>query len=322
MPLVSGSLLASGIPYYAFPMITLGPIHIRTFGLFVAVGILVGITIAARRNERYGIPSRDTERVGFILVAAGLIGARLLWAATHIEQLTGPLDVFAVWKGGLQFSGGLISAVLIAPFVTRKWPRTQKWALLDGAIMGLAVGQLIGRFGCIAVGEHLGGPTNFFLGMHYLGGVTVEGPLVVGQTYHSTAIYEVLWLIPVIAVLFWLDRRGARPGVISATFLISYGVLRFLTDILRTHDERVKGLTGAQYMCLVLIPFGLWVLWTAYRPVAAEQLVVEDASSNDSSDAVAAVAADASDSRQDDAVTADVADVLDGASEPEGPSSS
>jgi prolipoprotein diacylglyceryltransferase len=55
--------------------------------------------------------------------------------------------------------------------------------------------------------------------------------------------------------------------VISATFLISYGVLRFLTDIVRTHDERVLGLTGAQYMCLVLIPFGLWVLWTAFRPV-------------------------------------------------------
>ena len=267
MSLVSGSLLATGIPYYSFPMINLGPIHIRTFGLFVAIGILVGITIAARRNERFGIPAKDTERVGFILVASGLIGARLLWAATHIHELTGPLDVFAVWKGGLQFSGGLISAVLIAPFVTRKWPRTQKWALLDGAIMGLAVGQAIGRFGCISVGEHLGGPTDFFLGMHYLGGVTVEGPLVVGQTYHSAAIYEVIWLIPVIAVLFWLDRRGARPGVISAVFLISYGVLRFLTDIVRTHDERVLGLTGAQYMCLVLVPFGLWVLWTAYRPV-------------------------------------------------------
>jgi prolipoprotein diacylglyceryltransferase len=144
--------------------------------------------------------------------------------------------------------------------------------------MGLAVGQMIGRFGCIAVGEHLGGPTNFFLGMHYLGGVTVEGPLVVGQTYHNAAIYEVIWLIPVIVALFWLDRRGARPGVISATFLISYGVLRFLTDFVRTHDERVLGLTGAQYMCLVLVPFGLWVLWTAYRPVDDQGVVGDEVS--------------------------------------------
>ena len=119
--------------------------------------------------------------------------------------------------------------------------------------------------------------------MHYLGGVTVEGPLVVGQTYHSAAIYEVIWLIPVIAVLFWLDRRGARPGVISAVFLISYGVLRFLTDIVRTHDERVLGLTGAQYMCLVLVPFGLWVLWTAYRPVPESVDVPSDDSQADAS---------------------------------------
>jgi len=265
--LASPSLLATGIPYHSFPIISLGPLNLRTFGLFVAVGILIGISVASRRNERFGIPRRDTERVGFILVVSGLVGARLLWAATHVHELGSPLDVIAVWKGGLQFSGGLITAVLIAPIVTRSWQRTQRWSLLDGAIFGLAIGQCIGRFGCISVGEHLGGPTDFFLGMHYLGGITVEGPLVIGETYNNAAIYEVLWLIPVIAVLWWLDRRGARPGVMSAVFLISYGVLRFLTDIVRTHDERVLGLTGAQYMCLVLVPFGLWVLWTAFRPV-------------------------------------------------------
>jgi hypothetical protein len=51
-------------------------------------------------------------------------------------------------------------------------------------------------------------------------------------------------------------------------FIISYGVLRFLTDFVRINDETVFGLTGAQYMCLVLVPFGIWVLWQAFHAPA------------------------------------------------------
>jgi phosphatidylglycerol---prolipoprotein diacylglyceryl transferase len=262
----AGAMLATGIPYHSFPELVLGPLRLHTFGLFVMAGIAAGVVVAGRRNERYGIPRSDTERVGITLVVVGLIGARLAWVVTHRKEIHSPIDVIAVWNGGLQFSGGFVAAILLAPFITRSWPRVQKWALLDGAILGLAIGQCIGRFGCIAVGEHLGGPTSFFLGMHYLGGTVIEGPLTVGETYHNCAIYEVLWLIPLIAVLFWMDRRGTRPGMMSATFILSYAVLRFLTDMLRINDERVLGLTGAQYMCIALIPFGLWVLWTARRP--------------------------------------------------------
>jgi hypothetical protein len=68
-------------------------------------------------------------------------------------------------------------------------------------------------------------------------------------------------------------------------------------------------------MCLVLIPFGLWVLWTAYRPVSAEPLDVDVDSSDVSSDAVSS---DMSDTSQDGGVTAGMADALDGERESEG----
>ena len=262
--------LALGIPYTPFPELALGPLHLRTFGLFVAIGVIAGIWIAAWRNERFGIPRGQTERVALILVGVGFIGARLLWVVTHLDEVSSFLDVFAVWKGGLQFSGGFITAILISPLVTRKWPKDRRWELLDGAVLGLAVGQAIGRLGCYAVGEHFGGPTDFFLGITYQGGEVVEGPLQVGVTYHSTALYEILWLIPIIVLLFWQDRRGVRPGIMAGTFAVGYAVCRFATDALRTNDERVLGLTGAQYMTIILYIFGLWVLWNARRnpPIA------------------------------------------------------
>jgi phosphatidylglycerol:prolipoprotein diacylglycerol transferase len=255
----------AGIPYTPFPVIQLGPVRLMTFGLFVAIGVIAGIYVAARRNERFGIPRSQTEKVGLILVALGFVGARLLWVVTHPDEITSIIDVFAVWKGGLQFSGGFITAILLAPLVTRKWPKDRRWELLDGAVLGLAIGQAIGRLGCYAVGEHLGGPTDFFLGITYQGGTVVEGPLIVGQTYHNTALYEILFLIPIIVLLLIQDRMGTRPGIMAGTFAVTYAVGRFATDFLRVNDETVFGLTGAQYMTIVLFLFGLWVLWNARR---------------------------------------------------------
>lgn len=253
--------ITTGIPYWTFPSFSIGPLTIRTFGLFVALGVLAGIYIAARRNERFGIPRSQTEKVALILVAVGFVGARLLYVATHWKQMASPLEVFAVWDGGLQFSGGIIAALIVAPFLLRRWPRDKRWDTLDSVAIGFAVGQFIGRFGCYSVGEHLGGPTDFFLGVTYKGGVAIEGPLTVGVTYNSAALYEILWLIPLIVILIIEDRRVVPPGVIAATFGLYYGIARFLTDFTRTHDKTVLHLTGAQYMCIALVAASAWLLW-------------------------------------------------------------
>jgi len=262
--------LVAGIAYPTFPAIEIGPIRLMTFGLFVALGVIVGIYVAARRNERYGITRSETERVGLILVGIGFVGARLLWVVTHLDEIQSPIDVVAVWDGGLQFSGGFITAILLAPVLTRKWPKDRRWELLDGAVLGLAVGQAVGRLGCVAVGEHLGGPTDFFLGWTYTGGTVIEGPLEVGVTYHNAALYEFLWLIPIILVLLFLDNRRVPAGVMAGTFAILYGVGRFLTDFVRINDERLWGLTGAQYMTIALTAFGAWVVWNSLRRKDAE----------------------------------------------------
>lgn len=255
----------AGIPYETFPTIQLGPLTVRVFGLMVALGMITGILVAARRNERYGVPRGETERVGFWLVVVGLVGARAGWVLTNLERIESPIDVIAVWEGGLQFTGGFVAAALLAPVLTRSWPPGKRWHFLDGAVLGLAIGQLIGRVGCYAVGEHLGGPTDFFLGVTYQGGVTIEGPLEVGVTYHNTALYEILWLVPIIVILVLLDRRGSAAGSMTAIFSIWYGTFRFLTDFLREYDATVLGLTGAQYASIALVAVGIWLLATRSR---------------------------------------------------------
>ncbi len=262
----------AAIPYTTFPGIDLGPLTLQTFGLLVAIGVVVGITVAARLGEEVGRPADDTINLGVKLVVAGVVGARLTWVLTHLDQIDSPIDVIAVWEGGLQFSGGFIAAVLIGLPTFLRWDRLVRWRMLDRVMLGLALGLAIGRIGCYAVGEHLGGLTSFPLGTRYDGGETREGNggsdrlLEVGDVIHNTSLYEMLHVFVLAGFMWWLIRRRSAPGTAFGVFLIWYGVGRFSTDFLRIYDDTVAGLTGAQLMCLALIPTGLWVLvWVRPR---------------------------------------------------------
>jgi phosphatidylglycerol:prolipoprotein diacylglycerol transferase len=239
--------LLGALPYRTFPTVPLGPVEPHTFGLFVALGVLVGTTLAARLVPP-GVSRDDIVRLGFRMVLVGVVGARLTWLVTHPQAVNGPLDPFALWRGGLQFSGGFLAAVAVGIPALRRWPGALRWQVLDRLAVGLTVGLAFGRVGCYAVGEHLGRPTAFLLGTRYLGRDTREGPLQVGQAIHNTALYEFLHLVVLAAVLWWLVVRAAGrfpPGSAVAVFCLWYGAARFATDTLRAYDDRVADLADA-----------------------------------------------------------------------------
>lgn len=268
----------AGIPYTTFPEIGLGPIQLRTFGLMVGLGVVLGAWLAAIVIERaVGVSRDDTYSLATRMVVAGVIGARLTWAVSHFDQIETPIDVIAVWKGGLQFSGGFIAAIIVGFPTFRHWNREVRWKSLDGYAYGLTIGLAIGRIGCYAVGEHFGSVTNFFLGTTYKGGETREGLAGtsfetarqleaegVGVTFHNTSLYEFMYLLALFAFtswLLWLRKKPVRAGTITGIFCLYYGVARFGSDLLRVNDETVLGLTGAQFMSLVLLPAGAWILF-------------------------------------------------------------
>ncbi|HET6952506.1 MAG TPA: prolipoprotein diacylglyceryl transferase family protein [Acidimicrobiales bacterium] len=272
--------MIAAIPYTTFPTVDLGPLNLRTFGLMVALGVLLGSWIAAAYAERYGVSRDETYRVATYMVLAGIIGSRLTWAATHTDQIENPIDVIAIWEGGIQFSGGFVAALIVGLPFFRRWTRLQRWHVLDGYALGLSLGLAIGRIGCYSVGEHFGRTSDFFLASRYDGGDVREPslgdtPLVPGTTFHNTSLYELLFLlvlfVPLASVVVLRRRRGADlpAAAITGTFVLYYGVARWLTDSLRVNDERVAGMTGAQWMCLAMIPAGLWILLKVRPSLAA-----------------------------------------------------
>jgi phosphatidylglycerol---prolipoprotein diacylglyceryl transferase len=265
-----GEVLAA-IPYTTFPTIELGPLNLRTFGLMVALGVLVGSWIAAAYGERLGVARDETYRVATWMVLAGIVGSRLTWAATHTDQIENPVDVIAIWEGGIQFSGGFIFALVVGLPFFRRWPKVLRWRLLDGYALGFSLGLALGRVGCYAVGEHFGRTSDFFLASRYDGGEVREPtlgdvPLVPGTTFHNTSLYEFIYLVLLFGLLGGLvvaaRRRGREvsPGTLVGVFVLVYGVCRLISDSFRVNDERVAGMTGAQWMCLVMIAAGAWIM--------------------------------------------------------------
>ncbi len=245
------------IPYRTFPTIDVGPIHLHTFGLFVALGLILGVKILVEHGRRNGVDARTLESLAWKIVIVGFIGARLMFVVAHLSQFTHrPWAVVAVWEGGLEFSGGFLASAALVLLWLRRNRDVSGPALCDGVVLGLAVGLAVGRIGCYSVGEHLGGTTNFPLAVHYLGGVTREGPIAVGAHIHNTAVYEFLLLLPLIWLLLRLRRKGVGAGWLTATFLLWYGVQRFATDFLRSYDKTFLGLTGAQSVCIGLFGAG------------------------------------------------------------------
>lgn len=271
--------LVAAIPYVTFPTISIGPLDLRTFGFVVAIGVLIGAWLAARYGEEHGVPRDTTYSLAMRMVLAGVVGSRLTWVVSHLDQVDNPIDVIAIWEGGLQFSGGFVFAVIAGYPVYRHWSRLTRWHSLDGYAYGLAIGLAIGRIGCYSVGEHFGRLTSFGLGVRYEGGDVREStigskPLIEGMVFHQTALYELVYLLVLFIVLTWmlyLRKQRVAPGVAMAVFCGYYGIARFASDSLRANDERVLGLTGAQYLCLVLVPTSLWIWFRVRKQLAADQ---------------------------------------------------
>jgi phosphatidylglycerol:prolipoprotein diacylglycerol transferase len=264
----------AALPYTTFPEIELGPLTLRTFGLLVGIGVLLGAWIAGRYiAARAGVPRDETYRMATRLVIAGVIGARLTFVASHWDEVDSPLDIIAVWQGGLQFSGGFVGAIVFGIPFFRRWSRRVRWIALDGYAYGLSLGLAIGRIGCYSVGEHFGRTTDFFLATRYDGGAVRESalgdvPLTVGTTFHNTALYEFGYLLVLFAVLGLLLRRRPGPSVLIGVFCAYYGVTRFLSDSLRVNDDRVASLTGAQWLAVGLVLASVWI-FAKVRPSLA-----------------------------------------------------
>jgi phosphatidylglycerol:prolipoprotein diacylglycerol transferase len=253
-------------------------LFVSPHGVGSAGGFLAGATLLLREvRRRGGLDEQVVVRALTWAAAGAILGARLDYLVSHPRDFHSVYDAIAVWQGGLAMFGGFIGGVLAALPVLRR-ARVHLPRFLDAAAPGFALGVVIGRIGDLVIWDHLGDVATGWAkpfgltmkaGYHLAPGFSPSPavPLPAGETcahavkahqfyagctYHQPALYDFLGALALFAFLLWLRRRRTRAGVSILAWGVWYGTERFGIDFTRSIDERFGGLTGTQWLAIVL----------------------------------------------------------------------
>ena len=248
------------------------PIQIHWYGLTYLLAFGLFLFLAGRRVRKpwyqaAGWTFRDVEDLLFYGVLGVVLGGRLGYCLFYKPEyyLGHPLEVFAVWKGGMAFHGGLLG--VIAAMAVFAWQRGRPfWQLMDIVAPCVPTGLASGRIGNFINGELWGRPAD----------PSLPWAMVFPQSgtdfaRHPSQLYQFGLEGITLFVLLWLYGRKERAqGQVAAAFLFGYGVFRFIVEYFREPDSFLGplalGMSMGQWLCVPMIAAGaaLW-LWFGRR---------------------------------------------------------
>ena len=277
------------ISYPPIPIWEIGPLRFSLHGVFAALGFLAGAMLATRLLRQRGY---DTEKYQSILtwgLIGAMLGARYLTAPAAIAGGVPILEALNPVQGNFSIMGGFVGGIVAG------WIRTRMFGLSflpfgDWSAFGLAMGTIVGRVGDLAIVEHLGAESDFFLAFGLKKGYEPAPQHTVLQaacdasdtpagevcaSFHFSALYDLLGAVLLLGVLFVLVRvwRSRHYGQLLGFWVVWYGVQRFLIDFTRlvpdaevgarAADRTLGALTWGQWSALAgaLLGVGLIVLF-------------------------------------------------------------
>lgn len=229
-------------------------IEIAYYGIIIGTAILLGFWIAAREAKRTGQNPENYLDMGIIGVIAGIVGARLYYVIFSWDMYKDNLlDIFNLREGGLAIYGGVIAAV-ISVLVLAKVKHLSAPQIFDTIAMALLNGQMLGRWGNFFNREAFGGYTDSLFAMRLpLDAVRSSDVTeqmrrhierIDGVSYiqvHPTFLYESLWCMVLLIILFAYRKHKKYEGELFLMYLFGYGLGRFWIERLRTDQLLLPG---------------------------------------------------------------------------------
>jgi phosphatidylglycerol:prolipoprotein diacylglycerol transferase len=246
--------------------ISLGPIAIRWYGLMYLIAFMLFMVLGrlrARRQVLAGWIPRDIDDLLFYGVLGVILGGRLGYVLFYKPgyYLANPLEILAVWQGGMSFHGGFLGVLIAVWFYARNSGR--RWLDVTDFIAPLVpLGLAAGRLGNFINAELVGRVTDVPWAMIF--------PSVDNLPRHPSQLYQFALEGLLLFALLWWFGAGSRPrGALSGAFLLGYGVLRFIAEFGREPDDFLGllalGLSMGQWLSLPMVAAGIGLLAWAYR---------------------------------------------------------
>ena len=258
------------IPYPAINpvLFSVGPFAIRWYALAYIAGLLIGWRYCLALAKRPPQVARPQDIDDFLVwatlgvVLGGRTGYVLFYNLPY--YIDHPLEIFALWHGGMSFHGGTIG-VCVAILLFCRQRHIPLMAFADIIVCAVPIGLFFGRIANFINGELWGRVTDVPWAMVFPN----AGPL----PRHPSQLYEAFLEGIVLFTLLWFLQRFAkarlRPGTLSGTFLIGYGVARIIVEFFRQPDAQLGflffGVTMGQLLSVPLIIIGVWLVLRAKR---------------------------------------------------------
>ncbi len=251
----------------------LGPITVYTYGVLLAAAYLFGLQLARVRARARGLDADRILDLGIYIIISALIGAKLLLLVTDFGAFSAnPRELLTLARSGGVFYGGLILAVAVALWYIRKIG-LPLWTTCDVFAPGIALGHVIGRFGCLFAGCCYGRPTTLPWGITFrdpFAASNVGTPL--GTPLHPTQLYEAGAELLILGVLLLTERKGKPfPGRTFWLYMLLYAISRFIIEFYRGDERGMVGMfSTSQFISLLLAPIAIVMLVYLSRVHAPE----------------------------------------------------
>jgi phosphatidylglycerol:prolipoprotein diacylglycerol transferase len=252
-------------PQFSPIALQLGPVAIHWYGItyLVAFGLflwLATLRVRLPHFARAGWTRRDVEDLLFFGVLGVVLGGRLGYVLFYKPgyYAAHPLEIFAVWKGGMAFHGGLLG-VIVAMALFAKLRRRPWLHVTDLIAPCVPTGLASGRIGNFINGELWGRAADPSLPWAMIFPQS-------GQNFarHPSPLYQFAMEGVLLFVILWIYARKERGiGQVSGLFLIGYGIFRFIAEYFREPDAFLGllafGLSMGQWLCVPMVLAGVWL---------------------------------------------------------------
>jgi phosphatidylglycerol:prolipoprotein diacylglycerol transferase len=251
-----------------------GFLHLRSYGVMLAVAFLFGTWLSLREARRRAL---DEDKVVTVILAAlvfGIVGARMLFVFEHVQEFRREWgSVLALWQGGLTLYGGVVENTLAGLVAARRLGLSH-WEVADALTPAFAIGTMLGRVGCYLNGCCYGVPTRLPWG------VTFPPDSFAGLEFgnariHPSQLYFALAGLGLFLFTWALRRRIKVPGVLFWAFIALFALVRIPLDWTRAYEPEATllrvgaaGVTESQLMSLAIALFAALMILRLRRGAA------------------------------------------------------
>jgi len=237
---------------------SIGPIDIRWYGILITTGIILAFIVVQKEMVKRGMHPDFLTDLLIWAVPLSIISARIYYVIFSWETYKDhPVDVFKIWEGGIAIHGALIGAFLTTYFYTKR-RGISFWKVVDIAVPGILIGQIIGRWGNFINQEAHGGPVSqSFLENTWIPDWIMNQMTINGVTYHPTFLYESLWNVVGLIIVLLLRRVRLKRGEMFFFYLTWYSIGRYFIEGMRTDSLYGGGLRAAQIVSIIAIIFAV-----------------------------------------------------------------